>query len=40
MSTQEIDPPGYTPFDRDTPREEMQAIIAGDYKFEPGKYGD
>jgi len=29
---------GYTPFDRDTPREEMQAIVAGDYKFEPAQY--
>lgn len=28
---------GYTPFDRDTQEQEMQAIIAGDYKFEPGK---
>lgn len=27
---------GYTPFDRDTQQEEMEAIIAGDYKFEPG----
>ena len=27
---------GYTPFDRDTQEQEMQAIIAGDYKFEPG----
>jgi calcium/calmodulin-dependent protein kinase I len=26
---------GYTPFDRDTQQEEMEAIIAGDYKFEP-----
>jgi calcium/calmodulin-dependent protein kinase I len=26
---------GYTPFDRDTQQQEMQAIIAGDYKFEP-----
>ena len=26
---------GYTPFDRDTQYEEMQAIIRGDYKFEP-----
>ena len=29
-------PAGYTPFDRDTQQEEMEAIIAGDYKFEPG----
>jgi serine/threonine protein kinase len=28
---------GYTPFDRDTQREEMEAICRGDYKFEPGK---
>ncbi len=28
---------GYTPFDRDTQQQEMEAIIAGDYKFEPGK---
>ena len=28
---------GYTPFDRDTQRQEMEAIIAGDYRFEPGK---
>ena len=27
---------GYTPFDRDTQDQEMRAIIAGDYKFEPG----
>ncbi|KAI0708507.1 Pkinase-domain-containing protein [Earliella scabrosa] len=27
---------GYTPFDRDTQQEEMEAIIAGDYRFEPG----
>ena len=26
---------GYTPFDRVTQQLEMQAIIAGDYKFEP-----
>lgn len=26
---------GYTPFDRDSQYEEMQAIIRGDYKFEP-----
>ncbi|KAG6826472.1 hypothetical protein H0H92_015661 [Tricholoma furcatifolium] len=29
---------GYTPFDRDTQRAEMEAIIAGDYKFEPVEY--
>ncbi|EJD51983.1 Pkinase-domain-containing protein [Auricularia subglabra TFB-10046 SS5] len=29
---------GYTPFDRDTQQEEMEAIIAGDYKFEPKEY--
>ncbi|KAJ7231299.1 kinase-like domain-containing protein [Mycena rebaudengoi] len=29
---------GYTPFDRDTPQLEMEAIIAGDYKFEPAEY--
>lgn len=29
---------GYTPFDRDTQQQEMQAIIAGDYKFEPEEY--
>lgn len=27
---------GYTPFDRDTQQEEMQAIINRDFKFEPG----
>lgn len=27
---------GYTPFDRDSQQQEMEAIIAGDYKFEPG----
>lgn len=27
---------GYTPFDRETQQQEMEAIIAGDYKFEPG----
>ncbi|EIW53194.1 Pkinase-domain-containing protein [Trametes versicolor FP-101664 SS1] len=26
---------GYTPFDRDTQQQEMEAIIAGDYHFEP-----
>jgi serine/threonine protein kinase len=30
--------PGYTPFDRDTQQLEMEAIIAGDYKFEPAEY--
>jgi len=29
---------GYTPFDRDTQQLEMEAIIAGDYKFEPEEY--
>ncbi len=29
---------GYTPFDRDTQEQEMQAIIAGNYAFEPGVY--
>ena len=29
---------GYTPFDRDTNLEEMQAILAADYKFEPVDY--
>jgi len=29
---------GYTPFDRDTQQQEMEAIIAGDYKFEPQEY--
>lgn len=29
---------GYTPFDRDTTMEEMQAIINADYKFEPAMY--
>ncbi|ORX40637.1 calmodulin-dependent protein kinase [Kockovaella imperatae] len=29
---------GYTPFDRDSQYEEMQAICAGDYKFEPAEY--
>ncbi|OCH91164.1 Pkinase-domain-containing protein [Obba rivulosa] len=29
---------GYTPFDRDTQEQEMKAIIAGDYKFEPEEY--
>ncbi|KIJ26370.1 hypothetical protein M422DRAFT_62150 [Sphaerobolus stellatus SS14] len=29
---------GYTPFDRDTQQQEMQAIIDGDYKFEPAEY--
>ncbi|KAF7327201.1 Protein kinase domain-containing protein [Mycena kentingensis (nom. inval.)] len=26
---------GYTPFDRDTPQAEMEAVIAGDYSFDP-----
>jgi calcium/calmodulin-dependent protein kinase I len=29
---------GYTPFDRDSQQQEMEAIIAGDYKFEPEEY--
>jgi len=29
---------GYTPFDRDTQQQEMEAIIKGDYKFEPTEY--
>ncbi|EJF59860.1 Pkinase-domain-containing protein [Dichomitus squalens LYAD-421 SS1] len=29
---------GYTPFDRDTQQQEMEAIIAGDYRFEPDEY--
>ncbi|KAL7418459.1 Calcium/calmodulin-dependent protein kinase type I [Cryptotrichosporon argae] len=29
---------GYTPFDRDSQFDEMQAICAGDYKFEPAEY--
>lgn len=29
---------GYTPFDRDSTAEEMQAIVAGDYAFEPEVY--
>lgn len=29
---------GYTPFDRDTTMEEMQAIINADYRFEPTQY--
>lgn len=29
---------GYTPFDRDTSAEEMQAIINADYSFEPEQY--
>lgn len=29
---------GYTPFDRDTQEQEMQAIIRGDYAFEPQEY--
>jgi calcium/calmodulin-dependent protein kinase I len=27
---------GYTPFDRENQQQEMEAIIAGNYKFEPG----
>ena len=33
-----IMPVGYTPFDRDTQKQEMEAIIAGDYRFEPGAF--
>ncbi|KAJ7765987.1 hypothetical protein B0H14DRAFT_2970103, partial [Mycena olivaceomarginata] len=33
-----LPPRRYTPFDRDTPKLEMEAIIAGDYKFEPEEY--
>ena len=29
---------GYTPFDRDSNLEEMQAILAGDYSFTPAEY--
>ncbi|KAF8185838.1 Pkinase-domain-containing protein [Mycena galopus ATCC 62051] len=29
---------GYTPFDRDTPDAETEAIIAGDFKFGPAEY--
>ncbi|KAG7095556.1 hypothetical protein E1B28_006294 [Marasmius oreades] len=29
---------GYTPFDKDSQQAEMEAIIAGDYKFEPQEY--
>ena len=29
---------GYTPFDRDSQAKETEAIIAGDYKFEPTEY--
>jgi calcium/calmodulin-dependent protein kinase I len=29
---------GYTPFDRETQQQEMEAIIKGDYKFEPAEY--
>ena len=29
---------GYTPFDRDSQQQEMEAIIAGNYKFEPEEY--
>lgn len=31
---------GFTPFDRDSQQQEMEAIIAGDYKFEPLEYWD
>jgi hypothetical protein len=27
---------GYTPFDRDNQQQEMEAIVRGDYRFEPG----
>lgn len=29
---------GYTPFDRDTSNEEMEAILSGEYAFEPEEY--
>jgi len=29
---------GYTPFDRENQQQEMEAIMAGDYKFEPEEY--
>ncbi|KAJ7027220.1 hypothetical protein C8F04DRAFT_1294713 [Mycena alexandri] len=29
---------GYTPFDRETPKAEMEAIIAGEYEFGPREY--
>ncbi|KAJ6512280.1 kinase-like domain-containing protein [Mycena vulgaris] len=29
---------GYTPFDRETLEEEIEAIVGGDYKFEPEEY--
>ncbi|KAJ6559403.1 kinase-like domain-containing protein [Mycena vulgaris] len=29
---------GYTPFHRDTPKEQVKAIIAGDYEFEPKEH--
>ena len=29
---------GYTPFDRESQQQEMEAIIAGNYKFEPEEY--
>jgi len=29
---------GYTPFDRDSQAEETEAIVAGDYSFEPVGY--
>lgn len=31
---------GYTPFDRDSQQEEMEAICKGDYKFEPREFWD
>ncbi|KAG6329238.1 hypothetical protein ID866_9852 [Astraeus odoratus] len=34
----EIFKKSYTPFDRDTRTQEMSAIIAGDYRFEPEEY--
>ena len=29
---------GYIPFDRETPQQGIQAIITGDYRFEPEEY--
>jgi serine/threonine protein kinase len=29
---------GYTPFDRESQQEEMEAIMRGDYRFEPEEY--
>lgn len=29
---------GYTPFERDTPQQEIAAIMAGDFRFEPEEY--